>query len=350
MAPDRVDLRGGGGLRRWLSSRWQVADVVGFHLALQLALPVFLIYALFEPGDMGGGGAAWWSGVVFIGVVLGWILAIFPWAQIVPYAALIVYPVAAVVGAWTSGGWGVGAACAAAMAGTFYGLRRYASPPPAARAMDIGPPLGPGTYFIGQGGNGSLVNYHFTNESQRYALDILRLNRASLRGWGFFPRDLGRFAIYGAPVLSPCDGTITAALDGLPDMEPWFQRDVVNRAGNHIVIRCQRGATPDGDVYIGLAHLQPGSIVVHCGDQVRAGQPLARAGNSGNTTEPHLHIHAKAGGEPDSMLDGRGVPLKIGARFLMRNDLFRGRRPNRPYSADAGAGEALGGPPPAIIE
>ncbi|MGH9508226.1 MAG: hypothetical protein ACRD13_15005, partial [Terriglobales bacterium] len=236
MPLERVDLRRGRGLRRWLSSRWQAADVVGFHLALQLALPVYLIYVLFEPGSMGTNGATWWSFVVFIGVVLGWILTIFPWAQIVPYAALVAYPVAAVVGAWRTGGWGAGAACAAAMAATFYGLRRYASPPPTARPIDIGPPLGPGTYFVGQGGNGSLVNYHFTNESQRYALDILRLNRASLRAWGFFPRDLGRFAIYGAPVLSPCDGTITAALDGLPDMEPWFQRDVVNRAGNHIVI------------------------------------------------------------------------------------------------------------------
>lgn len=334
-----MDARSGGGLRRWASAHYQVADAVGLLLALQLALPVFLIYVLFAPGDMGSG-AAWWSLVIFVGAALGWVLALFPWAQVVPYAALITYPAAAVAGAWTTGGLGAAAVCAATMAGVFYGLRRYASPRPAIAPLEITPPLAPGVYFVGQGGNGSLLNYHFTNDSQRYAVDILRLNRASLRAWGFFPRNLRRFAIYGTPVLSPCDGTVTAAVDGLPDMQAWFQRDIVNRAGNHIVIQRRPGPSYGGGIYIGLAHLQPGSVRVRAGDEVRAGQPLARVGNSGHTTEPHLHIHPKSGGDPESMLDGRGVPLTIGGRFLVRNDLFRGRRPSSGQAVGAKDSEA----------
>jgi len=104
------------------------------------------------------------------------------------------------------------------------------------------------------------------------------------------------------------------------DMRPLTQRDGDHMAGNHVIIRC---ATNE-DTFVGLAHLLAGSMRASVGDAARKGQPIARVGNSGNTTEPHLHIHAKIGGESDCMLDGCGVPLRIRGRFLMRNDLFRG--------------------------
>ncbi|TMZ49982.1 M23 family metallopeptidase, partial [Klebsiella pneumoniae] len=51
------------------------------------------------------------------------------------------------------------------------------------------------------------------------------------------------------------------------------------------------------------------------GDVVREGQLLGTVGNSGNTSEPHLHIHAEK--------DGEGVPIRFGGRFLVRNNLMR---------------------------
>jgi murein DD-endopeptidase MepM/ murein hydrolase activator NlpD len=101
--------------------------------------------------------------------------------------------------------------------------------------------------------------------------------------------------------------------------------DKKNVAGNHIVIRCD-----DSEVYVGLAHLMQGSVLVKAGDRVTVGQALARVGNSGNTSEPHLHIHAKRGGEPESMLD-EGVPMRFGGRWLIRNSVIRKRR--RPMSS-----------------
>jgi murein DD-endopeptidase MepM/ murein hydrolase activator NlpD len=74
---------------------------------------------------------------------------------------------------------------------------------------------------------------------------------------------------------------------------------------------------------MGMAHLMQGSVLVKTGDRVIVGQTLARVGNSGNTREPYLHIHAKCGGKPESMLDGEGVPIWFDGRWLIRNSLIR---------------------------
>ncbi|WP_234993809.1 M23 family metallopeptidase [Janibacter indicus] len=56
-------------------------------------------------------------------------------------------------------------------------------------------------------------------------------------------------------------------------------------AGNHVMIRCAGGV-------VVLCHLQRGSLSVTVGEQVGTGQPVARCGNSGNSTEPHVHVQA----------------------------------------------------------
>jgi len=156
------------------------------------------------------------------------------------------------------------------------------------------------------------VNYHAVNAAQHYALDILMLNAAGLRARGLYPRALERYAIFGAEVVSPCDGRVAAAVDGLPDLLP-PERDGANRAGNHVALEWH-GAT------IYLAHLMRGSVSVRAGETVRAGQLLGRVGNSGNTTEPHLHIHAEEGPYPGRFSGSPALPLRFAGRFLVRND------------------------------
>lgn len=70
--------------------------------------------------------------------------------------------------------------------------------------------------------------------------------------------------------------------------------------GNHVILDLGEGT------YAVYAHVQRGSLQVRAGDTVRAGQPIARVGNSGNTTEPHLHFHLMDGPDPDS---ARGIPF-----------------------------------------
>lgn len=61
--------------------------------------------------------------------------------------------------------------------------------------------------------------------------------------------------------------------------------------------------------------MKKGSIVVAEGEEVKTGQLLGKVGNSGNTSEPHLHIHAEK--------DGKGIPITFNDRFLVRNNLVR---------------------------
>lgn len=178
-------------------------------------------------------------------------------------------------------------------------------------------PLQDGLYYVAQGGKSRMMNNHNFMRSQMYALDILRLNFMLLRCWGLWPSVLKRYRIFGSTVASPCDGTVTFVVNNLPDLPP-PHADRKHPAGNHVLIQYH-----DSDVFIALAHLQQGSVTVKEGESVRAGQPIARVGNSGNTTEPHLHIHAKKGGQPDNLLDSEGLPMLFDGRFLIRNDLVR---------------------------
>lgn len=179
-------------------------------------------------------------------------------------------------------------------------LRGRAVPP---GAMDLSFPLRDGTYLIGHGGSTSASNMHHSHPAQKYALDIMKLNAAGMRARGIFPADLRRYAIFGATIVSPCDGVVRVAVDGLPDT-----RDEKRLAGNHVILRCR-----DADVW--LAHMQRGSVAVRAGMQVRTGQRLGLVGNSGNTTEPHLHVHAER--------NGAGVPATFDGEWLVRNGLVR---------------------------
>ena len=164
-----------------------------------------------------------------------------------------------------------------------------------------------------------LLNYHHSNEAQAYAVDIVALNAAGLHARGLMPTDLDRYAVFGRDVHSPCTGTVVETRDGLADLVP-PATDRENPAGNHVVLRCT-GTTPTVDVL--LAHLQRGSVAVEPGAPVSAGRLLGRVGNTGNTSEPHLHVHAVLTGS-GGVLDGEGVPVSFDGRFLVRNSLVFG--------------------------
>lgn len=146
----------------------------------------------------------------------------------------------------------------------------------------------------------------------------------------FTPEPPGRFPGFGRPILSPVAGTVVGMHDGAPDHEAYrglpsvgyalTQRrrateGWVALAGNHVMIE-----TPDG-VVAAVCHLQQSSVRVQLGHTVRVGEPLGRCGNSGNSTEPHVHVQA---------LDRADVPNATAVPIA-----FRGRLPRNGEIIDA---------------
>lgn len=197
--------------------------------------------------------------------------------------------------------------------------------PPEGLVVDLASPLGPGTYLVANGGAALVINAH--NEvldasiprhrrwrGEAYGLDLVAIDRWGLRTNGLMPSNPSWYRIFGTPVVAPCTGVVIASVDGLPDMRV-SEVDPVNLAGNHVFLRC---AAAD----IVLGHLRNGSLRVHVGQLVATGAPIAQVGNSGNTGEPHLHIHAQTSGTTVAPFSGTPIPLKIKGRFLVRNDRF----------------------------
>lgn len=182
-------------------------------------------------------------------------------------------------------------------------LRAHEVPP---RPVDLHLPMRNGTYLVMHGGSTAAANAHFMDAKQRYAVDFVRLNAAGFRARGIFPADPRAYAIFGSDVLSPCDGNVISAIDGLSDGIP----DATHPFGNHVVLRC-------GDALVTIAQLQRGSVAAKAGAPIAAGAPLGRAGNSGLSPEPHLHIHAERGGQ--------GVAMRFEGRWLVRNAIVRAR-------------------------
>jgi murein DD-endopeptidase MepM/ murein hydrolase activator NlpD len=142
-------------------------------------------------------------------------------------------------------------------------------------------------WLVGQGGHAELVNYHHVTSTQRDAVDILQVHDGRSHQLG--GTELSSYYIYGKPVLAPAAGTVTFVLDGRPDV-PIGSTDSQYPSGNNIVIDIGDGR------YLLIGHLSPGSVQVKVGDHVKLGQPIAKVGNSGNTTQPHLHIQAQTVG------------------------------------------------------
>lgn len=174
-------------------------------------------------------------------------------------------------------------------------------------------PLENGSYYVAHGGNNPVINYHNVDSAQAYALDIDKLNSLGTRAWGIYPKELEKYAIFGETITSPCSGEVQQAIDGFPDLTP-PERDQEHLAGNYVMMAC-------GGVDVILAHMKRGSVAVETGESLRAGQSIGQVSNSGNTSEPHLHIHVRQANREISLLEGDGVPMTFNGRFLVRNSV-----------------------------
>ncbi|MGY1706256.1 M23 family metallopeptidase [Geodermatophilus sp. SYSU D00697] len=157
-----------------------------------------------------------------------------------------------------------------------------------------------------------------------YAIDFIAVRgrrTAATRDWRTVlatePAD--RFVAFGQPVLAPAAGRVVSVHDGEADHEARRSQPALLRyaltqaararggagalAGNHVVLELA-----DGGGYVVLAHLRAGSIQVREGEPVPAGRTVAACGNSGNSTQPHVHVQVMDAADAST---ARGLPMSF---------------------------------------
>ena len=177
----------------------------------------------------------------------------------------------------------------------------------------VGPPLRGGVWLTGNGPNaetghrrGLIAVTGAATIAQRFAIDFVKIGEDNQTYSGDRLKNESYYA-YGADAVAVADGIVVATKDSISQNIPGPASRAVpitleTVGGNHVIIDIGGGR------YAFYAHLQPGSLRVKVGDRVRRGQVLGLVGNSGNSTEPHLHFHISDGVSP---LGSEGLPYGV---------------------------------------
>jgi hypothetical protein len=158
-------------------------------------------------------------------------------------------------------------------------LGRIALVAPSA-AVALGSPV-KGEWFVASGGRSALTNHHYaTFPQERHAIDLVQLGANDQTHTS---RSLSSYAGFGEAVYAPADGQVIDVRNDKPD-EPIGE---LGGLANMLVIDI------GNDRFVVMAHLKQDSVRVDVGDRVRRGEPVAQVGNSGESDEPHLHMHVQ---------------------------------------------------------
>ncbi len=133
------------------------------------------------------------------------------------------------------------------------------------------------------GGDTQALNYHVESVAQKNAFDIMILDDkgSTHKGTGEANDD---YYAFGKELFAPCDGEVVLVVDGVKDNIPGTKNPIYI-PGNTVIIKT------DKNEFVFFAHFKQRSIVVKQGQKLNAGDVLGLCGNSGNSSEPHLHFH-----------------------------------------------------------
>lgn len=304
---------------------------------LQTALPLAMILWLAfgrAPGrtDFALRAASAW--LLLAGVALAGMWLALPWRTFQLLALLLIgatligaarivdrqRPQGRALGRWAGR---IGAA-AALLLGAWLTVPALAGRSRPADAVDLDFPFRSGRWLVANGGSTERINGHFMTlgpkyrdwRGQSHAVDLIRVD-----AWGFrtrerrllaVPADPADYLSFGEPVHAPCSGMVEAMEQGRADMKVPI-RDREHLLGNFVLLRC-------GPRQVFLGHFRKGSILVAAGRWVQSGERLGLVGNSGNTDEPHLHIHVQEAGERG--LAQKPYFLTFAGRFPVRNAII----------------------------
>ena len=162
-----------------------------------------------------------------------------------------------------------------------------------------------GEWTVVNGGVSKEYSHSWDINSQRYAYDFVILDNEgrSYLGCQF---DLHSYYCYEKDILAPGDGVVSCIGNSSKDsmvLGNGMTDPLINDLrGNYIIIK------HDEFEYSLLAHLKPDSILVEVGQHIKRGEKIACCGNSGNTTEPHLHFQLQT---EENWYDAIGVPISF---------------------------------------
>ncbi|MEK7225604.1 MAG: peptidoglycan DD-metalloendopeptidase family protein [Bacteroidota bacterium] len=153
-----------------------------------------------------------------------------------------------------------------------------------------------GEWFVFWGGDTKEQNYHVVNKAQKNAFDIVMVNEKG-RSFKTNGRTNEDYYAFGQPLLAPCDAEVVTVTEGVKDNIPG-EMNPAQLTGNTVVLKTL------ANQYLLFAHFKLNSIKVKIGDKVKQGQELGLCGNSGNSSEPHLHFHIQ---DKENMMGATGI-------------------------------------------
>lgn len=136
-------------------------------------------------------------------------------------------------------------------------------------------------WFVFWGGTEVTQNYHVAYPNQKYAYDIMMVKDG--KSYKGDPKNNENYYVFGKEIIAPCDAKVVKVITGVHDNIPG-ELNPQQLTGNTVVLETQNKE------YLLFAHLKLGSVNVEEGQMVKQGDLLGKCGNSGNTTEAHLHL------------------------------------------------------------
>lgn len=155
-----------------------------------------------------------------------------------------------------------------------------------------------GEWKVTNGGRTTETNSHADPERSPTSMQFAYDFRLEYVGNG---EKLEDYEVFGKEVLSPADGKVIQIINGAIDVLPG-ERDRGNGVGNMIITDYGNGE------YGLLCHLKHDSIKVALGDEIKQGQVVGLCGNTGNTSEPHIHFQLQDG---PYMHNSNGLPAQF---------------------------------------
>ena len=162
-------------------------------------------------------------------------------------------------------------------------------------------------WYVFWGGSTLAQNYHNNTPQQKYAYDFIITDEKGLSHFGNGSRNEDYYD-YGKKILAAADGEVVEVIDGVLENEPG-KMNPFSAIGNAIIIKVGE------EEYITYAHLKTYSILVKPGDKVNKGQIIGQCGNSGNSSEPHLHFQMQ---DAPDIAQGKGIKMRFGKLILYK--------------------------------